>query len=590
MSDRWIHDVSSSDDIDEHRCGFHGPIKKTIGKDEQILSSSHSRGKSSSQRRLLPPTPILLVVGSGESPRDMDSDEDDDDDSPPSRESHFVDSDFLDSSTPSSTTDVSLLQTNPSPCRRGRKLPSLPEPSSSCRKLSMQLQSNGKALAAPDEQSFGLSRNSTTRHMSMNNVLAAQTGKPVERQQNLEVPIGSLEAIFRRCSIFSKTSDNDVDDVNDEEDVDHKPISIITKGSRSVESICTARSEKEEPAGSPEPSLLTSSSATRLNAYSPGQTSTVARPGKLTEGAKRSSWPNANNIVPPLERRPSACDLGLLHFSVQYFPVRKRLRVSIAKAEGLAANLRPDLELSTFLKVFLSPGKTQKQKSHRLVKRSNDTVYNEEFFFVNIDTDDIRTKSVEIRLCHRTNKQFHHDLVVGEVKLPLWTVNELTSKHEIHFVRSLIPRQLKKLGRIHLSACLETAARRLTVNIAKIDDLPRFEISGLPDPFVRITLDQNGVVQTKQTRIIRGTSNPVFKEAVMFLISSKAEDLQNMKLLVSVIDGAASRTSNEVIGEVLLSNMSDEKSCLEQWRNMLQNPGKEVKASHSLKAAAEAFC
>ncbi|KHJ45529.1 C2 domain protein [Trichuris suis] len=480
MTDRWIHDVSSSDDIDEHRCGFHGPIKKAIGKDEQILSSSHSRGKSSSQRRLLPPTPILLVVGSGESVNrtDMDSDEDD---SPPSRESHLMDSDFLDSSTPSSTTDVSLFQTNPSPYRKGRKLPSLPaEPS--CRKLSMQLQTNGKALAAPKEP-FLLSRNSATRHMSMNNVLAAQScNKPAERQ-NLEVPIGSLEAIFRRCSIFSKNSDNDGDeDVDVDVDREPPPTSIIAKGSRSVESICTVRSEKEEPAGSisPEPSLLASSSATRLNVYPVGQTSTIARTSKLPDGAKRSSWPNANNIA-PLERRPSAaCDLGLLHFSVQYFPVRKRLRVSIAKAEGLAGNLRPDLELSTFIKVFLSPGKAQKQKSHRLVKRSNDTVYNEEFFFVNIDADDIRTKSVEIRLCHRTNKQFHHDLVVGEVKLPLWTVNELTSKHEIHFVRSLIPRQLKKLGRIHLSACLETAARRLTVNIAKIDDLPRFEISGLP--------------------------------------------------------------------------------------------------------------
>ncbi|KHJ45530.1 C2 domain protein [Trichuris suis] len=106
-------------------------------------------------------------------------------------------------------------------------------------------------------------------------------------------------------------------------------------------------------------------------------------------------------------------------------------------------------------------------------------------------------------------------------------------------------------------------------------------------PFVRITLDQNGVVQTKQTRIIRGTSNPVFKEAVMFLISSKADDLQNMKLLVSVIDAAGSRTSNEVIGQVMLSSMAEEKSCLEQWRNMLQSPGKEVKASHSLKAVGD---
>uniref|UniRef100_A0A5S6Q6M5 C2 domain-containing protein n=1 Tax=Trichuris muris TaxID=70415 RepID=A0A5S6Q6M5_TRIMR len=569
---RWLRDISS-DDIDEHRCGLHGPMKQTGGKDEQILSI-RSRGKrTSSQRRQLPPTPILLVVGSNESesPRDLDSE----DDSPPSRESHFVDSDLLDSSTPSSATDVSLLQTNPSPGkgRKGRKLPSLPEPSSSSsspstRKLSMQLQTNGKTPLTPTDEQFPLTRSSGMRHMSMNDVLMAPTaagaaGRVPERR-NLEVPVGSLEAIFRRCSIFSKG--------------DGGGQASIGKGSRSVESMCTVRSEREEPKDS-----VGTEFSSRLN-VSPAKLLPSDAP---TEAAKRSSWPNARAVA-TLERRPSGgAYLGLLHFSIQYFPVRKRLRVLVAKAEGLAGNLRADLELSTFLKVFLSPGKVQKQKSQRLVKRSYDTVYNEEFFFVNVDAEEVRTKTVEIRLCHRTNKQFHPDLVIGEVKLPLCTVDQLASKHEIHFVRSLVPKQLKKLGRIHLSACLETAARRLTVNIAKIDDLPRFEISGLPDPFVRITLDQNRVIQTKQTRVIRGTSNPVFKEAVMFLISPKAEDLQNMSLLVSVVDAASSRTSNEVIGQVLLSNVGNEKSCLEQWRNMLQHPGKEIKACHLLKASSD---
>ncbi|KRX63684.1 Synaptotagmin-C [Trichinella sp. T9] len=146
---------------------------------------------------------------------------------------------------------------------------------------------------------------------------------------------------------------------------------------------------------------------------------------------------------------------------------------------------------------------------------------------------------------------------------------------------------LLKLGRIHLGITLEASARRLTINVAKIDDLPKYGIYGPPDPYVRITLNQKQVTQSKQTRTLKNTCNPVFKEAVMFLVSVGEEDLENTSLVVSVMDALRPSCPSSVIGEIILSKGAEEKSCAEQWRMMLASPGKEIKASHTLKSPSE---
>ncbi|KRZ50641.1 Sugar transporter SWEET1, partial [Trichinella nativa] len=144
----------------------------------------------------------------------------------------------------------------------------------------------------------------------------------------------------------------------------------------------------------------------------------------------------------------------------------------------------------------------------------------------------------------------------------------------------IYPSEPTKLGRIHLGITLEASARRLTINVAKIDDLPKYGIYGPPDPYVRITLNQKQVTQSKQTRTLKNTCNPVFKEAVMFLVSVGEEDLENTSLVVSVMDALRPSCPSSVIGEIILSKGAEEKSCAEQWRMMLASPGKEIKASH----------
>lgn len=63
-----------------------------------------------------------------------------------------------------------------------------------------------------------------------------------------------------------------------------------------------------------------------------------------------------------------------------------------------------------------------------------------------------------------------------------------------------------------------------------------FDFSLFLDVCVRIRLEQKGKSQLKQSRIIKGTCCAVYKEAVMFLISPKLNDLYDTNITITVHD------------------------------------------------------
>ncbi|ETN72775.1 hypothetical protein NECAME_13725 [Necator americanus] len=74
------------------------------------------------------------------------------------------------------------------------------------------------------------------------------------------------------------------------------------------------------------------------------------------------------------EPRPTG--LGLLHCTLQHFPVRKRLRVSILKIEALAGQLKPDLEMMAMCRVAIPGLKTGKEQTSE-IKRGRDPIFNQ---------------------------------------------------------------------------------------------------------------------------------------------------------------------------------------------------------------------
>uniref|UniRef100_A0A1I7YLI6 C2 domain-containing protein n=1 Tax=Steinernema glaseri TaxID=37863 RepID=A0A1I7YLI6_9BILA len=147
---------------------------------------------------------------------------------------------------------------------------------------------------------------------------------------------------------------------------------------------------------------------------------------------------------------------------------------------GLAGELRPDLDLQPICKVNLSPGKAKTQQVS-IVKRGRDAVFNHEFFFDHVSTEDIDDKIMSLSVCHQSTQKLQKDIVIGEIHLPLRDVAGLSSKKEVRIVEELKHHiNPKKLGKLYITSCIEKDARRLTINLIKAEDLPKWGITGAP--------------------------------------------------------------------------------------------------------------
>lgn len=57
-----------------------------------------------------------------------------------------------------------------------------------------------------------------------------------------------------------------------------------------------------------------------------------------------------------------------------------------------------------------------------------------------------QTKSVYIRICHHVGKQFHKDVVIGYIDVPLKEITDLSTKKEVLLVENLKPKLSSKVG------------------------------------------------------------------------------------------------------------------------------------------------
>lgn len=72
-------------------------------------------------------------------------------------------------------------------------------------------------------------------------------------------------------------------------------------------------------------------------------------------------------------------------------------------------------------------------------------------------------------------------------------------------------------GELLTSLCWQPAASRLTVVLLKARNLPRMDVTGLADPYVKIYLLFNGQrIAKKKTHVKKRTLSPVFNESFAF--------------------------------------------------------------------------
>ncbi|KAK7496031.1 hypothetical protein BaRGS_00012732 [Batillaria attramentaria] len=279
----------------------------------------------------------------------------------------------------------------------------------------------------------------------------------------------------------------------------------------------------------------------------------------------------------------TATERGDIKFSFQYFPATRRLKLLLIRAENLHFPERPDVMTNPFFKVSLMPGKLQKQISET-VKHTRNPVYNREFFFNDINMEELKNLRLRIKAFHKS-QNFKLAEYLGEVNIPLSNYDLLMENRmwtDLHFK----PYE-QDLGHLQVELLLEPREERLTVGVVQAKGLPSHHITGAPDPYVCASIEQNGqVIAERQTRMRKKTCVPVFREWFEVNLDCSHEALRDTRVRLCVYDHEKLR-SDPVLGEVWLGRGGREESVVTHWQEMTHAPGRKLRRWHYILSVAE---
>jgi synaptotagmin-4 len=151
---------------------------------------------------------------------------------------------------------------------------------------------------------------------------------------------------------------------------------------------------------------------------------------------------------------------------------------------------------------------------YSVVRNTRNPVYEEDFTFYGLTVTELQSMSLHFVVL--SFDRYSRDDVIGEVVCPFNTIElHQIENQQVALSREIQPRSLKvkfsvflteaKLksiffslqiksqgrGELLISLCFQPAAARLTVVLLKARNLPRMDVTGLADPYVKIYLLYN---------------------------------------------------------------------------------------------------
>ncbi|XP_067615276.1 synaptotagmin-4 [Eurosta solidaginis] len=314
--------------------------------------------------------------------------------------------------------------------------------------------------------------------------------------------------------------------------------------------------------------------------------------------------------------------LGTIYFKLRYLAERNALMVSIIRCRGLPCksggggsgagggdggnnsnnnkngtngsneiptglNGRTQTATDPYVKLQLLPDKQHKVKT-RVVRNTRNPVYDEDFTFYGLNINDLQTMSLHFVIL--SFDRYSRDDVIGEVVCPLSSI-EIgdISKEALSISKEIQPRSLKiraqGRGELLISLCWQPAAGRLTVVLLKARNLPRMDVTGLADPYVKIYLLYNGQrIAKKKTHVKKRTLSPVFNESFAFDIPAAegtGATLDGVSLELMLLDWDRV-TKNEVIGRLELGGTHSGGTALNHWNEVCNSPRRQIAEWHKL--------
>ncbi|XP_071965067.1 synaptotagmin-4-like [Antedon mediterranea] len=287
--------------------------------------------------------------------------------------------------------------------------------------------------------------------------------------------------------------------------------------------------------------------------------------------------------APPSPRLIEPGALGELDFTVEYNSARQTFLVTIHKASNLPKRdpLASGCTSDPYVKLYLLPEKKHKVKT-RVMRKTSDPVYEETFSFYNLEY--YQLQGITLHFVIMSFDRFSRDQLIGEVVVS--TANVDLGQGPVHMTKDITPRKprvAKSQGRGELLVSLgyQPALNKLTVVVLKAKNLPKMDVTGLSDPYVKMYLMYGTQrLAKKKTRLKKRTLNPVFNESFMFDVP--IDGLENIHLEFHVLDHDRV-TKNEIIGRLNIGKNANELEA-KHWDDIVQNPRRQFAEWHALTA------
>ncbi|CAK9810619.1 Syt4 [Anthophora quadrimaculata] len=278
-------------------------------------------------------------------------------------------------------------------------------------------------------------------------------------------------------------------------------------------------------------------------------------------------------------------NLGQLLFKLRYVSEQNALVVTVVSCKGLPTR-EQNATSDPYVKLKLLPDK-QHQVKTRVLRNTRDPVYNEDFTFFGISKDQLQ--KISLHFIVLSFDRYSRDDIIGELTCALSSVSDLENadNQEISLCRKICPRSLKiqsqGRGELLVSLCWQPNNGRLTVVVLKAQNLPKMDVTGLADPYVKIyLLYKSQRIAKRKTRVKKRTLSPVFNESFVFDIPNGADGLSNVSLEFMLIDWDRV-TRNEVIGRLEFGGPECQGSALNHWREVCSSPQRQIADWHKLR-------
>jgi len=290
------------------------------------------------------------------------------------------------------------------------------------------------------------------------------------------------------------------------------------------------------------------------------------------------------------EENEASVGLGKLYFTIKYSFEKTALIVTVNKCNNLPAKDSSANTSDPYVKLQLLPEKQHKVKT-RVLRRTTNPVYDEDFTFYGVNFNQLPILTLHFVVL--SFDRYSRDDVIGEVMVEMENLElKDTEISPLSLVREIAPRSMKLKdqgrGEILVSVCFQPAAARITVVVLKARNLPKMDITGLSDPYVKIyLLHKEQRISKKKTHVKKRTLNPVFNESFVFDLPRPNTPgtetcLTDLQLEFALLDWDRV-TKNEVIGRLSLGGAQCEGSALHHWQEIQASPRRQIAEWHKLK-------